>query len=169
VFNGTLYLFWTLNDSSSRIVYSTFNASNRTWSAHQQINGSNWSPTAVAPVVFNNQIYLFFCSGNSTQLYYTSSSGNSWPVAAPAGSEWSKAAPSACVYGGKLYVFFTSTNNATNVRYLVSADGRTYPPSLISSGTTVTNGSAGVSAFGNAMALFYCNLSQWVCFTNGNP
>lgn len=165
VFNGTLYLFWSLADSSHRIVYSVFNASTQSWSAHQQINGSDATSTAVAAAVFNNELYLFWRNDSSEQLYFTHAANNAWP-AAVAISEWSQCAPAAVLDGGKLCVMFGSTNETSNVRYTVTSDGRTFAPSVISTGTTVTRLSQGLSVFNGKVSIFFTNPATQLCVTS---
>lgn len=168
VFNNTLYLFWTLNDGSNRIVYSTFDATNQTWRAPAPINNADNTKDAVAAVVFNGSLYLFWRSTNSNQqIYWTAASTNAWPNGAITNSgESSSVAPSACVSNGKLYVFFNSTNDAKNIRYMTTTDGRTYSSSTITSGTNVSTLSTGINLFAGKVGVFFTNPQFLLCVSS---
>ena len=166
VFNGTLYLFWSQSASPYLIVYSTFNPSTKSWSAVQTVNAANASRSAVAPIGFNGQLYLFWRNDLSGALCYAFSANNSWPAGAVTnGGESTSRGPAACIYDGKLYVVFISTNQGSNIRYMASTDGRTFPGSIVSSGTTATDFAPGASAFNNGLSLFFTNPLLQLCLT----
>ncbi len=158
VFNGSLYLFWTLNDSSKRIVWSRFDPASNAWSAHQTINGLDWTDTGVAACVFNNKIYLFWKGGTTNaNIYVTSSGTTSFPNAGLARSgETTSHAPSVCLYENRLYLIFIGNDPSCAVRYMSSSDGSSFTAS-VRSGANVSQLPATALSFASAMRL---------CFTN---
>jgi hypothetical protein len=158
VFNGVLYLFWTTNDTASRIVWSRFDPSTSSWSPQQYINGVDNTAMGVAACVFNDQMYLFWRGGGSDlAMYVTSSSSTSFPPGVNVrNGEVTPFTPGACVYEGRVYLIFISNDSSWAVRTMSSSDGRSFSPSALA-GADVSELPATGLAFANALRL---------CFTN---
>jgi hypothetical protein len=112
VFNSNLYCFTQCQNSTGLAQYSIFNGDS--WSSQTQIapggnNTSAYLSCSPAPVVFNNDLYLFFNqSGKGGWLYYTSSSdGSNWSEVINVAGTGMSYTPSPVVYNGDLYVFCT--------------------------------------------------------------
>lgn len=135
IFNDQLYLFWNDTGSPHRIVFSIFNAQSRSWSASQQINGTDSSGDRLAACEFQGQLHVFWRTNdggsNANKIFYArSASGttNSWPNGQNLNaSEYTKAAPAVNVYQGNLFVFFVTNNSYADLVWVASATGTSWP------------------------------------------
>jgi hypothetical protein len=104
VFNGSLYCFTQEVDNGSNLNYSTFDGSS--WSTQQTVGDANMG-YAPGPVVFNNNLYVFF-DGGGWLYYYVSSDGTSWGNTVNVVHTGLSYNPAPVVYNDTLYVFYTA-------------------------------------------------------------
>jgi hypothetical protein len=162
VFNGTLYLFWSTNDTYKRIIYATFDPSTSTWSANRTINSSDQADDKVAACVFNNQLYLFWRNNAFGTILGTSSANNSWPIASSTNNQPAATAPAACVYDNTLYVFYAEANA---VMYTKSSDGRTWTSAVQTNGGDPVALPPAVDVYDDKLYIFTTNTAKQLCVT----
>jgi hypothetical protein len=172
VFNDTLYIFWIANDSSRRIIYSTWDASTRTWTANKSVPNT-YSPYPVSPCVFNGQMYLYWTYPvfvTSGFLYGASMASNgTWsvPMLIDTGGLAAQFSPAACTYDGTIYVLFSA---GANCQYVTTSDGRNYQWKGPALGTSPLYGTSLVAdVFNDEVYLFLTNASQQLCFAATVP
>lgn len=134
-FNNQLYCFFqgTTADSynANGTLYFTTYTGESAWSSPFQITGGQSSGTVMscspAPVVFNDNLYVFFQGGgnNGSMAYVQSSDGSNWSSITSVPNTGMSYTPSPVVFNGQLYIFHTAS----------SQKGEIWFNSLSSSGT----------------------------------
>jgi hypothetical protein len=118
-----MYLFWTANDTSNNIFYSS-SADGVTWPGGQLVGGQppvGKTAAALAACVYqsnqNNfgpQMFLFWVANNgSNRIYYGyTRDGNNWGAGGTINStDSTPQTPAACVFQNKLFLFWTANDS----------------------------------------------------------
>lgn len=108
------YSLWIIyGNSNGQLSYTVCSGQNN-WDAQLSPNLPNWGYSQLnsvipAPVVFNNQLYVFFQGGHSNgeMWYINSSNGSSWSGGTATNVAYTgmSGSPSPVVFNDKLYVF----------------------------------------------------------------
>src|SRR5262249_10862380 len=100
------------------------------WGSLQPVQPSgttstNYMSYSAAPVVFNNNLYLFFNGpAENGWLYYISSSdGNNWSEVINVSNTGLSYTPSPVVYDGQIYVFRTARRQAGQIWFNLTTGG----------------------------------------------
>ena len=124
------------------------------WPNGTTINGIDstlWTP---ASCVFNNQLFLFWQSTTSTEIFFSASAdGTAWPAGTVLLGPSTTAAPVACVFNGKLFVFWRDVLG--HIYFSSSADGKTWPTGSPINGTDTTPGAVAACVFNGQLFVFW--------------
>lgn len=147
--NGTLYFMTYTGDSA--------------WSSPLQITGGQSSGAVMscspAPIVFNDNLYVFFQgSSNGSMAYVQSSDGNNWSSMISVPNTGMSFTPSPVVLNGQLYVFHTASSQGGQIWFnTLNDDGEWAGDTQITSSLGFYNAPSPpvAVAYNSAIYLFY--------------
>lgn len=119
-----MYLFWTANDTSNKIFYSS-SADGVTWPGGQLVEQTGGQPpigqtaAALAACAYQNNlsmnIFLFWVANNgSNKIYYAfTRDGQNWGTNGTINStDTTPQTPTACVFQNRLFLFWTANDSS---------------------------------------------------------
>ena len=118
VFNGTLYLFYTLTGQPNGYLFYVTN------------NGSTWSTPSVLPqsqsytmtgepraTVFDNRLYVFYTATDAHIHYWSMDASGTWNSTAGTVPGSTNYSPGVAGFNGRLYAAWRATGSNTSVFY----------------------------------------------------
>ncbi|MEO1257606.1 MAG: sialidase family protein [Bacteroidota bacterium] len=113
------------------------------------------TPNTPAMAVFNNKLYVAFCSNDSEQnLLYVTYDGTSWSTDIATGQTM-QGGPAMTVFNGKLYIFFCSKDKNNRLLYISSDDGTNW--SSYADTTQQLKGSPAATVFNSQLYVTFCS------------
>lgn len=123
-FNSTLYCFTYEVNETGALCYNT-TTDGITWSTGAALSDGDsilgWSPSPMGPVVFNNDLYVFYQGGGWT--YYSCLSDGSWSGNINVPNSGASFYPSPVVYEDSIYYFHTAKDNGNAIWFNRSTGG----------------------------------------------
>jgi hypothetical protein len=165
-YNGLPYLFYMGPGSISQLWYNVCVGASH-WSLSLKVPGLSPTGAPPAPVVFNNDVYLF-CN-SSGNLQYSVFSEGSWTTATVANASLANN-PCVVVYNDELYVFYLESGGGTQLCY-VTFNGASWSAAMQVPSALLTDSPSAV-VYNSQLYVFYQGGSNpgtlWYSFFNGD-
>jgi len=175
VFRNRAHLFWKSNDEGNHLYHSTYSWTETWvppvinvhpgyyvysgyWNFGQMINPGDSSAYPPVPVVFDDQLYLFWTANDSShRIYYSAlADGKTWPAGAKINNiDSTPCAPAVGLFGNKLYVFWKAASNKDRIYYSASGDGVSWPAGKTINNIDSTPKSPSVATFNGKLYVFW--------------
>ena len=111
------------------------------WPGSAVINATDTTTQALASCIFQDQLYLFWKSSSSNQIFFSVTSPGAYDF--PAGQlingvDWTPQAPAACVFNNQIFLFWVADNSSNKIFFSASDVVYDFPAGQPLNGTDAT-------------------------------